>query len=84
MEEEKTKEKTSARINLMIPLDLAILMDKECEKLSITPAQFLRGAAYEKIKRIETSNNPERLDVIGNNIKELKDLVSVIIKLLSK
>lgn len=68
----------------MIPLDLAILMDKECEKLSVTPAQFLRGAAYEKIKRIEVSNNPERLDVIETDIKELKDLVSVVIKLLSK
>jgi hypothetical protein len=77
-------EKTSTRINLMIPLDLAILMDKECEKLSVTPAQFLRGAAYEKIKRIEVSNNPERLDVIETDIKELKDLVSVVIKLLSK
>lgn len=77
-------EKTSTRINLMIPLDLAILMDKECEKLSVTPAQFLRGAAYEKIKRIEVINNPERLDVIENDMKELKDLVSVVIKLLSK
>lgn len=77
-------EKTSTRINLMIPLDLAILMDKECEKLSVTPAQFLRGAAYEKIKRIEVTNNPERLDVIENDMKELKDLVSVVIKLLSK
>jgi hypothetical protein len=77
-------EKTSSRINLTIPLDLAILMDKECEKLSVTPAQFFRGAAYEKIKRLEISNNPERLDVIETNIKELKDLISVVIKLLSK
>lgn len=68
----------------MIPLDLAILMDKECEKTSVTPAQFLRGAAYEKIKRIEMSNNPERLDVIENEIRELKELISIVVKLLSK
>ncbi|MDR3157152.1 MAG: hypothetical protein LBT69_04490 [Lactobacillales bacterium] len=77
-------EKTSNRINLMIPLDLAILMDKECEKLSVTPAQFLRGAAYERVKRLEVSNDTERLDVIETDIKELKNLISVVIKLLSK
>lgn len=66
----------------MIPLDLAILMDKECEKLSVTPAQFLRGAAYEKIKRLDI--NSERLDNIESDIKELKVLVTKILDLLSR
>lgn len=77
-------EKTSTRINLMIPLDLAILMDKECEKLSVTPAQFLRGAAYERIKRLDSHNQAEKLDIIENDIKELKIQVSRVINLLSK
>ena len=77
-------EKTSTRINLMIPLDLAILMDKECEKLSVTPAQFLRGAAYEKIKRIEESDYSGKFDAIEKKMEELENLMNVVVKLLSK
>lgn len=77
-------ERTTTRINLMIPLDLAILMDKECEKLSITPAQFLRGAAYERIKRLDSHNQDERLNTIENDLKELKVQVDKAIDLLSK
>ena len=76
--------KTSTRVNLMIPLDIAILMYKECEKLSVTPAQFLRGTAYERIKRLDSHNQAEKLDIIENDIKELKIQVSRVINLLSK
>jgi hypothetical protein len=77
-------EKTSSRINLVLPLDLAILIDKECERLSITQAQFVRGAAYEKIKRIEENNSSEKFKVFERKIDELNELMCLIVKLLSK
>jgi hypothetical protein len=77
-------EKTSARVNLVLPLELAILIDKECERLSITQAQFIRGAAHEKIKRIEEGSSPEKFEILERKIDELKELMNLLVKLLSK
>lgn len=75
---------TSTRVAVSLPLELAILVDKECERLGIGPTQFLRAAAYEKAKRTEQNDYTENFEKIWEKMDQMENLMKVIVKAVSK
>ena len=77
---------TSTRINLAMPLDLAILVEKECDRRGIKAPQFIKEAVFEKIKRSDSKeeqaeNNTQRL---REDLNEIKRTLLVVTELVSK
>ena len=73
---------TSTRINLSIPLELAIQIDKDCDRRGIIKTQFIKEAIYEKIKRSESKYLEEELEKISSEVSELKEIMKLILNLL--
>lgn len=59
------------RVNLVIPLDMSIQIEKEIEKRGIQRAQYIREAIHEKLKNSDTSVS-DQLKEIKGEIKEIK------------
>lgn len=67
-------ESLTNRVNLVLPLDMSIQIEKEIEKRGLQRAQFIREAIHEKLKNSETSISDELKD-IKIEIKEVKHLM---------
>jgi len=74
----------STRINLGIPLDLAILVEKECDRRGIKVPQFIKEAIFEKIKRIENKEEENDINKLKEDVHEIKRVVMLMSDLLSK
>ncbi len=74
----------STRINLGIPLDLAILVEKECDRRGIKVPQFIKEAIFEKIKRIENKEEENDINKLKEDVHEIKRVVMLMSELLSK
>lgn len=59
------------RVNLVIPLDMSIQIEKEIEKRGTQRAQYIREAIHEKLKNSDTSVS-DQLKEIKAEIKEIK------------
>ena len=73
---------TSTRINLSVPLELAIQIDKDCDKRGIIKTQFIKEAIYEKIKKSENKYLEDELEKISLEISDLKEIMRLILNLL--
>jgi hypothetical protein len=73
--EKHSPDKLTSRINLMVPLDMCIQIEKESEKRGIGRAQFVKEAIHEKLKKIDGIENELDLPAIKNDLKELRHLV---------
>ena len=77
------KETNQSRINLLIPLELAIKIDMDIDKRGITKTQYAREALYEKINRAEfpnlmlqeVSQLKGEVNDLKINIQELKSIL---------
>lgn len=75
---------TSTRVNLAIPLESAILIEKECDKRGIKPPQFIKESIFEKLKRIEDKEEQNELAHIRKEVDEIKGLTLAMLDLLTK
>ncbi|CAO4846644.1 MAG: hypothetical protein FADNKDHG_01451 [Holosporales bacterium] len=71
----------STRINISVPLDLAIQIDKDCEKRGILKTQYIKEAIYDKVKKNER-NYEEELEKISKEIYDIKEIMRIIMNLL--
>ncbi|CAO5681514.1 MAG: hypothetical protein HEEMFOPI_01518 [Holosporales bacterium] len=73
---------TSTRINLSVPLEIAIQIDKDCDKRGIIKTQFIKEAIYEKIKKTENKYLEDELKILSTEISDLKEIMRLILNLL--
>lgn len=72
---------SSTRVNLSIPLEVAIQIEKDCEKRGIHKTQFIKESINEKIKRdtAESDYLPDKLTAISDEISELRKIMGLIL-----
>lgn len=77
---------TSTRINLAMPLDLAILVERECDRRGIKAPQFIKEAVFEKIKRSDNKEEQEENSILKlrEDMNEIKRTLLVVTELVSK
>ena len=73
----------STRVNLSIPLETAIQIEKDCEKRGIGKTMFIKEAINEKLKKVY-SNNDNILDKIERMSKETEELRKIMGLILDK
>ena len=78
-----TKEQLSARVNLMLPLDVSIQVEKEADKRGIGRAQFIKEAIHEKLRRLDTKETELDHNWTRNEIREIKHLLIAVLDKLS-
>lgn len=68
-------EKTEAypRINLTVPIEMSIMIEKESDKRGINRTQFIREAIHEKINRNSSDSNNKEIEEIKKELLELKE-----------
>lgn len=71
---------TSTRVNLAIPLELAIQIEKECEKRGIQRAQFIKEILHEKIQKKDSYDDALTLRKIKEDIDELKKILMLLVE----
>jgi predicted Co/Zn/Cd cation transporter (cation efflux family) len=62
-----------ARVNLALPVDTMILIERECDKRGINRVQFIKEAIHEKLKTI--NENEVNLNHLREEIMELKKII---------
>ncbi len=62
-----------ARVNLAVPVDMMILIERECDKRGINRVQFIKEAIHDKLKN--TSNDESSLEKLRDEINELKKII---------
>lgn len=77
---------TSTRINLAMPLDLAILVERECDRRGIKAPQYIKEAVFEKIRRSENKEGQEESDInkLREDLNEIKRTLLVVTELVTK
>ncbi len=75
---------SSTRVNLAIPLDAAILIEKECDKRGIKTPQFIKESIFEKLRRLENKEEQNELAHMKEEISEIKKLNMIMLDLLTK
>ena len=75
---------SSTRVNLAIPLEAAILIEKECDKRGIKTPQFIKESIFEKLKKIENKEEQSELAHMKEEISEIKKLTMIMLDLLTK
>jgi len=75
---------SSTRVNLAIPLDAAILIEKECDKRGVKTPQFIKEAIFEKLRRLESKEEQNELAHMKEEISEIKKLNLIILDLVTK
>lgn len=70
----------STRINLTIPLDLAIQIERDSDKRGISKVQFIKEAVYEKLKKSEDKDEKEELMMLKEEVTEMKRILMVLLE----
>lgn len=65
----KAPENTQTRVNLLLPLDVAIKIEREVDKRGINRTQYIREAIHDKLQESSYS------DAVNNEISSLKNEV---------
>jgi len=63
---------STPRINLQVPLDVSIRIDKESDKRKITRTQYIREAINEKLDKTQQIENDQEFYSIQESLKEIK------------
>lgn len=69
---------SSARVNLSVPLDMMIQIEKFCDRRGLTRVQFIREAIHEKLRKNPDAQGEDELKNIREDIHELKKIVLLI------
>lgn len=69
-----------------MPLDLAILVEKECDRRGIKAPQFIKEAVFEKIKRSDNKEELEESSIqkLREEMNEIKRTLLVVTEIVSK
>lgn len=70
---------SSTRINLAVPLDIVIQIEKECEIRGINRTQFIKEAINDKLKNKSTDETTESLEGLSKNILEMKQILVLLL-----
>lgn len=62
-----------ARVNLALPVDTMILIERECDKRGINRVQFIKEAIHDKLKVLAESE--VNLNQLKDEIMELKKII---------
>ena len=74
----------STRVNLSVPLDVAIQIEKDCDKRGISRAQFIKESIYEKLKRSDTTEELSEIKHISDDVLEIKRIMMILLELYNK
>jgi len=69
----------STRINLAIPVEVAILIEKDCEKRGIAKTQYIKEAINDRIKNGTNSNSEEIISTLHQELKDIKNIMSLVL-----
>ena len=69
----------STRINLAIPVEIAIQIEKDCEKRGIAKTQYIKEAINDRIKNGAKNNTEEAFDILYRELKDVKNIMSLIL-----
>lgn len=75
-------EETQSRINLIVPMDMSIKIEKESDKRGINRTQFIKEAIHDKINKIENDTVTNEIITIKDNINEIKDMIKELKRIL--
>lgn len=71
----------TARVNLAVPVDTMIQVERECDKRGISRTQFIKEAIFEKLKQPqEKDENEVTLHQLREEINELKKIILLTIE----
>ena len=70
----------STRINLTVPLDLAIQIERDSDKRGIGKVQFIKEAIYEKLKRGETKEELSEVQHLKEDVLEIKRILMILLE----
>jgi uncharacterized protein (DUF2344 family) len=70
----------STRVNLAIPLDLAIQIEKECDKRGINRTQLIKEVLYEKIHKVDTNDDKKDIEKIKEEVSEIKKILLLLVE----
>ncbi len=70
----------STRINLTIPLDLAIQIERDSDKRGIGKVQFIKEAIYEKLKKGETKEELSETQHLKEDVLEIKRILMILLE----
>lgn len=69
----KNSENTQTRVNLLLPLDIAIKIEREVDKRGINRTQYIREAIHDKLNEFSYSDEViNGITKLQNEIEELK------------
>ena len=74
---------TQTRVNLLLPLEVAIKIEREVDKRGINRTQYIREAIHDKLQGLnhtdavlkEVSNLKKEIDELKSYIQELKAII---------
>lgn len=69
----------SSRVNLAVPIEVMIQIEKQCDKRGISRVQFIKESIHEKIRNTHGANTEEELKRIREDINELKKIVLLLV-----
>lgn len=70
----------TARVNLAVPVDTMIQIERECDKRGITRTQFIKEAIHDKIKGPHDKDEKEvDLRHLREEIIELKKIILLMV-----
>lgn len=72
---------SSTRVNLAIPLDLAIQIEKECDKRGINRTQLIKEVLYEKVQRNESNEEIKSLEQLKTEVSEIKAILLLLLEI---
>lgn len=72
---------SSTRVNLAIPLDLAIQIEKECDKRGINRTQLIKEVLYEKLQRNESNEEIRTLEQLQTEVSEIKAILLLLVEI---
>lgn len=67
----------TGRVNIVIPLETMILIEKECDRRGIKRTQFIQEAISEKLKSNEQTSD---ILYIKDTVQELKGIMRLILE----
>ena len=70
----------STRINLTIPLDLAIQIERDSDKRGIGKVQFIKEAIYEKLKKGKTKEELSETQHLKEDVLEIKRILMILLE----
>lgn len=70
---------SSSRVNLAIPIDVMIQIEKYGDKRGISRVQFIKEAIHEKLRANTESQGDDDIKKLREDINELKKIVLLLV-----